>query len=117
MINVNRNMCTYVDRWHGNYGHFDESFLKSTSCGDSSPAKFLSGKLGGQMSQAKKVGRKSKGASTDKRNFFATMSADVIKSLKRAALEDDITASEILEEATKDWLTRRAGERGAKGRG
>jgi hypothetical protein len=52
-----------------------------------------------------------------KRNFFATMSAEVIKSIKRAALEDDTTASEILEAAAKDWLTRRAGERRIKGRG
>lgn len=42
-----------------------------------------------------------------KRNFFATMSGEVIKSIKRAALEDDTTASEILEEAARDWLERR----------
>ncbi|HYZ61228.1 MAG TPA: hypothetical protein VE650_02155 [Acetobacteraceae bacterium] len=35
------------------------------------------------------------------------MSGEVIKSIKRAALEDDTTASEILEEAARDWLERR----------
>lgn len=46
-------------------------------------------------------------AEQQKRNFFATMSGEVIKAIKRAALEDDTTASEILEEAAKDWLERR----------
>jgi hypothetical protein len=59
------------------------------------------------MAKVKKAGREAKRPSADKRNFFATMSADVIKSLKQAALEDDITASEILEEAAKDWLDSR----------
>ncbi len=48
----------------------------------------------------------------NKRNFFATMSATVIKSIKQAALEDDITASEALEEAAKDWLEKRRKARG-----
>jgi hypothetical protein len=65
-------------------------------------------KLGGEMmAQAKNAGRKPEGPLAGKRNFFATMSADVIKSIKRAALEDDTTASEILEEAAMDWLTKR----------
>jgi hypothetical protein len=59
------------------------------------------------MAQAKKAGRESKGPSAEKRNFFATMSTDVIKSLKQAALEDDTTASEILEQAARDWLEKR----------
>lgn len=46
-------------------------------------------------------------AGQQKRNFFATMSGEVIKAVKRAALEDDTTASEILEAAAKDWLERR----------
>lgn len=57
------------------------------------------------------AGRTAKGnkaaAGQQKRNFFATMSGEVIKAIKRAALEDDTTASEILEEAAKDWLERR----------
>lgn len=59
------------------------------------------------MAQAKKAGKEGKGRSADKRNFFATMSADVIKSIKQAALEEDTTASEILEDAAKQWLERR----------
>jgi hypothetical protein len=35
------------------------------------------------------------------------MSGELIKSIKRAALEDDTTASEILEQAARDWLERR----------
>jgi hypothetical protein len=59
------------------------------------------------MAQAKKAGKGRKDVSADKRNFFATMSANVIKSIKQAALEDDTTASEILEQAAKQWLDRR----------
>lgn len=65
------------------------------------------GGLGGRMAQAKKGSVERKASSADKRNFFATMSADVIKSIKQAALEDDTTASEILEAAAKQWLERR----------
>jgi hypothetical protein len=91
----------------GSYGHFDASFLESTSCGDSpGGANFSARKLGGEMAQAKKKAGKDKG-SPAKRNFFATMSAEVIKAIKRAALEDDTTASEILEEAANQWLDRR----------
>jgi hypothetical protein len=59
------------------------------------------------MAGAKKAGEERKRPPVDKRNFFATMSADVIKSIKQAALEDETTASEILEEAAKQWLERR----------
>jgi hypothetical protein len=54
------------------------------------------------MAQAKKTGKEGKGASADKRNFFATMSADVIKAIKQAALEHDTTAS-----SANGWLERR----------
>jgi hypothetical protein len=43
----------------------------------------------------------------DRRQFLTTMSADVIKAVKLAALEDGINAWEIMEEAAKDWLARR----------
>ncbi|MDA9391820.1 hypothetical protein ACVWW6_004222 [Bradyrhizobium sp. USDA 3311] len=60
------------------------------------------------MSDARKPTKKSKAPTgQQKRNFFATLSADVIKSIKRAALDDDTTASEILNEAARDWLERR----------
>jgi hypothetical protein len=35
------------------------------------------------------------------------MSADVIKAVKLAALEDGMNAWEIMEEAAKEWLARR----------
>lgn len=50
-------------------------------------------------------------SSGSRRHFFATMDAEVIKALKSAALEDDVTASEILEEAARDLLARRKAER------
>jgi hypothetical protein len=59
------------------------------------------------MAQAKKGSGERKASTIDKRNFFATMSADVVKSIKQAALEDDTTASEILEEAARQWLEKR----------
>jgi hypothetical protein len=58
------------------------------------------------MAQSKKGG-KEPSKSDDKRSFFATMSADVIKAMKQAALDDDITASECFETAAKEWLERR----------
>jgi hypothetical protein len=49
----------------------------------------------------------------DKRNFFATMSSGVIASIKKAAIDDDRTASDILEEAATEWLARRQNKAGA----
>jgi hypothetical protein len=43
----------------------------------------------------------------DRRQFLTTMSADVIKAVKQAAIEDDSNAWEIMEEAARDWLDRR----------
>jgi hypothetical protein len=43
----------------------------------------------------------------DRRQFLTTMSADVIKAVKLAALEDGMNAWEIMEEAAEQWLTRR----------
>lgn len=57
------------------------------------------------MAAAKKA--KKPAPDVDKRNFFATMSATVIASIKKAAIDDETTASEILEEAAKEWLARR----------
>lgn len=61
------------------------------------------------MADAGRSAKRSKApaARQQKRNFFATMSYDVIKAVKQVALEDDTTASEILEEAARDWLERR----------
>jgi hypothetical protein len=46
-----------------------------------------------------------------KRYFLATMSDQLIKSLKQAAIAADKSASQCLEEATQEWLERqRAGK-------
>jgi hypothetical protein len=59
------------------------------------------------MAQSKKSGKAPPKPSDDKRSFFATMSAEVIKAMKQAALEDDTTASECFEAAAREWLERR----------
>jgi len=43
----------------------------------------------------------------DRRQFLATLDASLIKALKSAALYDDRSASDILEEAAREWLERR----------
>jgi hypothetical protein len=50
----------------------------------------------------------------DRRQFLTTMSADVIRAVKLAALEDGMNAWEIMEEAAKDWLARRKAEKRTK---
>ena len=42
-----------------------------------------------------------------KRQFLVTMDPEVIKAIKTAAIEDDTTASELMEDAAKEWLARR----------
>jgi hypothetical protein len=48
-----------------------------------------------------------KPAEGEKRQFLATMDPEVIKSVKLAAIEDETSASEIMEEAAVEWLERR----------
>ena len=48
-----------------------------------------------------------KPAEGDKRQFLTTMDPDVIKAIKMAAIEDETSASVILETAAKEWLERR----------
>ena len=43
----------------------------------------------------------------DKRQFLVTMGPETIKAIKTAAIEDDTTASESMEEAANRWLERR----------
>jgi hypothetical protein len=47
----------------------------------------------------------------DKRQLLLSMDAEVIKSIKLAAVEDDTTASATMEEAAKQWLERRKSSR------
>jgi hypothetical protein len=63
------------------------------------------------MATKKPVKRARKQAVGDRRQFLTTMSADVIKAVKQAALEDDTNAWEIMEEAAKQWLLRRKNSR------
>jgi hypothetical protein len=57
---------------------------------------------------AKKTGgTPRKQAVGDRRQFLTTMSADVIKAVKQAAIEDDRNAWQIMEEAAREWLDRR----------
>jgi Ribbon-helix-helix protein, copG family len=42
----------------------------------------------------------------DKRQFLTTMDPDVIRAIKQTAIELDRTASDIMEEAAKQWLER-----------
>jgi hypothetical protein len=46
----------------------------------------------------------------DRRQFLTTMSPDVIKRIKHAALADDRNAEEIMEEAAVQWLERQDAE-------
>ena len=48
-----------------------------------------------------------KPAEGDKRQFLLTMDPEIIKNIKLAAIEDDTSASEAMEEAAKQWLERR----------
>jgi len=43
----------------------------------------------------------------DKRQFLTTMDPEVIKAVKLAAIEDETSASLILEKAAKEFLERR----------
>jgi hypothetical protein len=52
-------------------------------------------------------GRKPAPRGDKKRQFLATMDPELIKSIKLAAIEDETSASEILEEAAQQWLARR----------
>jgi hypothetical protein len=55
----------------------------------------------------KRKGRKPAEGASDKRQFLTTMDPDVIKAIKMAAIEEDMSGSEVLEEAAKQWLERR----------
>jgi len=57
-------------------------------------------RVGAAFGLAKRHG----GGACDKRQFLTTMDPDVIRSIKQAALDLDRTASDIMEEAGKQWL-------------
>jgi hypothetical protein len=43
----------------------------------------------------------------EKRQFLVTIGPAIIKAIKTAAIEDDTTASEVMEQAASQWLERR----------
>jgi Ribbon-helix-helix protein, copG family len=48
----------------------------------------------------------------DKRQFLTSLDPEVIKQIKQAAIGLEKTASEVMEEAAREWLERhRAGKR------
>lgn len=62
-----------------------------------------------QMAESKKtVQRGRKPPEGLKRQFLTHLDPDVIKAVKQAALDDDTTASKIIETAAKEFLKRRA---------
>ena len=52
-------------------------------------------------------------APAGKRQVLIIMDQDVIKSVKVAAVEDDIKMSHAVEKAVRDWLSKRKHERAA----
>jgi Ribbon-helix-helix protein, copG family len=57
------------------------------------------------LQKGRKPGRKPL-EGVDLRKFLATLEAETIKGLKLAAIQEGKSASEILEEATAQWLER-----------
>jgi hypothetical protein len=56
----------------------------------------------------KNKGKKSRSrAPTGKRQVLIIMNQNIIKSVKVAAVEDDIKMSHAVEEAVRDWLIKR----------
>jgi len=53
-------------------------------------------------------------APVGKRQVLIIMDQDVIKSVKVAAVEDDIKMSHAVEEAVRDWLNKRKRARASK---
>ena len=54
--------------------------------------------------QKQPLRRGRKPAEGDKRNSLQTLDPEVVKAMKLAAIGDDTSASECLEEAAKEWL-------------
>jgi hypothetical protein len=61
------------------------------------------------------VGRPTRARTDGRRTLLVYLDGALIKSLKKAALDDERNVYEIVEEAAKDWLDRR-GRKAAKER-
>jgi hypothetical protein len=91
-------------------GKLDACYALESSA-DSSRRSNCSAILPGRSRMAKQkttAAKRRKPPVGEKRQFLTSMDPDVIKSVKSAALEDDTTASAIIEEAAREWLGRRA---------
>ena len=69
------------------------------------------------MAAARKKAKENKDQSAATQNFFATLSVEVIKAVKRAAVDDDRGASEIFDEAAREWFDGRRKRKGSKAGG
>lgn len=58
-------------------------------------------------------GKKNAARSDGRKTLLVYMNVDLIKDLKKAALDDEKNVYEIVEEAARDWLSKTAGKRGA----
>ncbi len=47
----------------------------------------------------------------EKRQFLVSMDPKLIRAVKMAALEDDRTASSVIEDAARAWLSERTAEK------
>jgi hypothetical protein len=66
-----------------------------------------------QMSSPKAVPKPpSRQRADGRRQLLVYLAPEVIKDVKKVAVDDDTTASSITEEALRDWLERRAGKGG-----
>jgi hypothetical protein len=64
--------------------------------------------------EKKQPAKASSRAPKGKKQMLVLMDQDVIKSVKMAALEDDIPMSHAVEEAVREWLGRRKGRKISK---
>lgn len=51
-----------------------------------------------------------RGREDGRRPLMTYLDADLIKDLKKAALDEDCNVYEIVEEASRDWLAKRTGK-------
>jgi hypothetical protein len=59
-------------------------------------------------SKSATIPKASRSRNDGRKSLLVYMDANLIKDLKKAALDDDTTSYAIVEEATREWLARRA---------
>jgi hypothetical protein len=63
------------------------------------------------MAEKKRPLRGRKPPGGERRQFLTTMDPDVVRQIKQAAIGLDRTASDVMEEAARDWLERHRTEK------